>query len=101
MLKEINARIINKHATEEQWDVSSLVPFDGELIIYDEDASYGYKRIKIGDGKTSPKMLPFMVTDAFIDYNQLKFDTTEIVIGTSINTSAILGQSILGQMILR
>ena len=33
-----------------------------------------------------------------IDYTQLAFDTTEIVVGT--NTASVLGQAILGQMVL-
>lgn len=33
-----------------------------------------------------------------IDYTQLAFDTTEIVVGT--NTTSVLGQAILGQMVL-
>ena len=34
-----------------------------------------------------------------IDYNALAFDTTEIVIG-STNTTSVLGQAILGQLVL-
>ena len=38
-----------------------------------------------------------------IDYDALAFDTTEIVVGTSnptINTTSVLGQAILGQLVL-
>ena len=34
-----------------------------------------------------------------VDYNELAFDTTEIVINTT-NTTSVLGQAILGQMVL-
>ena len=33
---------------------------DGEIIIYDVDANYSYKRLKIGDGKTNVNQLPFL-----------------------------------------
>ena len=35
-----------------------------------------------------------------IDYNDLAFDTTEIVVNMSSSTTSVLGQAILGQMIL-
>lgn len=37
-----------------------------------------------------------------IDYeNTLAFDTSEIVIDVGVNTTSVLGQAILGQMLLR
>jgi hypothetical protein len=33
---------------------------DGEIIIYDADANYSYKRVKIGDGSTNVANLPFI-----------------------------------------
>ena len=35
-----------------------------------------------------------------IDYSALAFDTTEIVVNPTINTTSVLGQAILGQMVL-
>lgn len=35
-----------------------------------------------------------------IDYDLLAFDTSEIVVGKSSSTSSVLGQAILGQMVL-
>jgi hypothetical protein len=35
-----------------------------------------------------------------IDYNELAFDTTEIVVNSTTNTTSVLGQAILGQMVL-
>lgn len=35
-----------------------------------------------------------------IDYSELSFDTTEIVFGQTTNTTSVLGQAILGQLVL-
>ena len=35
-----------------------------------------------------------------IDYSALAFDTTEIVVDTTTNTTSVLGQAILGQLVL-
>ncbi len=37
-----------------------------------------------------------------IDYSELAFDTTEIIINTNptINTTSVLGQAVLGQLVL-
>lgn len=60
MTENVNARIINKHDTENNWNKAvSLIPKLGELIIYDKDENYDYARIKIGDGVTSVILLPF------------------------------------------
>lgn len=82
--KTIKGRIINKHGTEESWILSvytdltkttlrdnPFIPFNGELIIYDPDSIYTYRRIKIGDGKTYVTDLPF-ATDPY----QAKTDDT-------------------------
>jgi hypothetical protein len=39
-----------------------FIPLDGELIIYDPDNVYAYKRFKFGDGKTIVDVLPFSLT---------------------------------------
>lgn len=82
---------------------------------------YLYERLKIGDGITAVCDLPFMdeilniasanvfhqgtslasLVESYllnINYDSLAFDTSEIVFNTS--TSSVLGQAILGQMIL-
>ena len=59
----INSRIVNKHETEANWLKSSLIPKQGELIVYDIDENYDFERIKIGDGTQNVNSLPF-VTDA-------------------------------------
>ena len=57
--KRINSRVILKHATEEDWGKSSLIPLVGEVIIYDADLTHSYLRYKRGDGVTVAKNLPF------------------------------------------
>lgn len=84
---------------------------------------YTYERIKLGDGVTAINELPFitehvtllssqiihgdyllsnLINDYLlnVDYNLLAFDTSEIVINNTTNNTSILGQAILGQMIL-
>lgn len=114
----IKGRVQNKHGTEAYWteqgtSVNPFTPLDGELIIYDIDASHAYKRYKIGDGVTPVHNLPFIGLYAehvyvsenersatvkaalqdlqnmilHINYKEaLEFDTSEIVIrGELIN----------------
>lgn len=61
--KTIKTRIIQKHATQAEWDKSTLVPKTGEAIIYDKDSTHPFARVKIGDGSTMAKNLPF-ITDS-------------------------------------
>lgn len=74
MAKTLNARIITKHDTEANWDkATSFKPKLGEIIIYETPSNtipneYDWtsiSRIKIGDGETSIKGLPF-ITDAYV-----------------------------------
>lgn len=76
-VKVLTSRVVNKHATEAQWNLSSLVPMQGELIIYDIDSNYTYERFKIGDGIHSVNELPFAteiledaILDSVADWNQ-------------------------------
>ncbi len=60
---QINTRIINKHATEAEWnEATNFVPLKGELIIYDPDEDHDYFRCKIGTGDKNKNVneLPFM-----------------------------------------
>ena len=57
--KTIYGRIEHKHDTEADWKKSSLIPLQGEIIVYDKDSTYNYERFKIGDGNTSVNELPF------------------------------------------
>ena len=69
--KNLNARIVHKHDLEINWEkATNFIPKQGEFIIYDEDSSHSYKRIKIGNGTTTVINLPFTVatiTNAEID----------------------------------
>lgn len=120
--KMMNARIQQKHDIEANWKQAvNFIPKAGEIIIYDPDDFHTYHRLKIGDGETPVNGLPFIdesivlpsnkvthgdhllsnIINTYIlsvDYSALAFDTTEIVVGS--NTSSILGQAILGQMVL-
>ena len=57
MAKKLTTRIINKHDVQANWDkdVVTFVPEQGEIIVYDADASFSYERMKIGDGVHVPK----------------------------------------------
>lgn len=58
--KNLNARIVHKHDTEENWlKAINFIPRQGEIIVYDIDDNYDYERFKIGDGQTLVDDLPF------------------------------------------
>ena len=72
--KTFNTRIIHKHDTEASWvKKTTFVPKQGEIIVYDIDASHNYERLKIGDGKTAINSLPF-VDGALRDYVDTELD---------------------------
>ena len=116
--KIIDSRIQHKHDIAVNWDkATNFIPKVGEIIIYDPDENYNYSRIKIGDGIRVVNDLEFLLDTQYIlhdsnnlsqllesyilniDYDALlAFNTSEIVFDT--NNSSILGQAILGQMIL-
>ena len=61
--KNINARIIHKHDTEANWNLATnFTPKQGEIIVYDVDATHAYERFKIGDGVTNVISLPFVTS---------------------------------------
>lgn len=124
--KRLNARLIQKHDVEANWITASnngFVPLNGEIIFYDKDENYDYVRMKIGDGTTLVNELPFIDESIIIDSTKvthgdnllsniletyilnidyetlLAFDTSEIVTGAT-STTSVLGQAILGQMVL-
>ena len=55
-MKTINTRIQMKRDTSENWNKVIIPPLEGELLIYLDGSG---NNIKIGDGKTLPKDLPF------------------------------------------
>lgn len=63
--KEFKSRIVHKHDTEANFlKATNFVPQQGEIIIYDIDATHTQERMKIGDGKTNVNALPFVASDA-------------------------------------
>lgn len=65
----MRARLSQLHRTESEWDrLSNFTPFFGELVIFDPDEQHPFARIKIGDGKTLLKELPFCVDSIISDY---------------------------------
>lgn len=77
--KALRARMIQKHEYEADWNNAvNFIPLESEIIIYDAEADqngnllegaklpdgrttpYTYARIKIGDGNTKVKDLPFI-----------------------------------------
>jgi hypothetical protein len=59
-IKKVETRIQHKRGTEDYWKGhTGFIPLQGELIVYDIDASYSYERFKIGDGTSTIEDLPF------------------------------------------
>ena len=78
MEKILNTRIINKHDIEAKWlEAANFIPKQGELIVYDIDATHDYERIKIGDGITPAKDLPFI-------YEPVTIEDIEEICGANI-----------------
>lgn len=123
--KKTIGRIGHKHDIEANWKAAvGFVPLNGELIIYDPDDTYKYKRFKFGDGVTNVNDLPFFgdhILDKLLGKADLFMGTKEqydaafdagliangsfVVIIDDENaetaaTTAKLGLAKLGQMIL-
>ena len=117
--KNMNARIQHKHDIEANWNKAlNFIPKIGEIIVYDIDDNYNYSRFKIGDGVRVVNDLEFLLDTQYILHNSntlsqlleqhilnidydtiLAFNTSEIVFG-NVSTTSVLGQAILGQLIL-
>lgn len=74
--KKINTRIINKHATAAEWKKveSAFNPLQGEVIIFDTDASETAPRIKVGTGSTL-ESLPF-IQEGMVDNSSIICNST-------------------------
>lgn len=59
--KELNARIIHKRDTAENWSANNPVLLNGEFVIVDTDD--GKTRLKIGDGTNDYNSLSFVDDD--------------------------------------
>lgn len=80
----IFTRIQNKHDSQQNWDSSTFIPQQGELIVYDSDNSQSAPKIKVGDGVRTASELPF-TTSIFIQSAQ---PTNASVYSIWIDTSA-------------
>lgn len=69
------ARISLLHKTEAEWNkLSSFIPEEGELVLYDPDENYDYVRVKVGDGVHELSTLGFFVEAAAeAVFNKLTF----------------------------
>ena len=61
--KKYNIKAIPFHGTAAEWESNDYIPKDGEIVVYDIDENYAYKRIKIGDGENTVAVLPFLDED--------------------------------------
>ena len=57
--KRAKGKVIHKHETAANWELSSYVPDIGEVVFYDPDENYNYTRQKNGDGINKVHDLPF------------------------------------------
>ena len=98
--KKYNIKSVPFHGTEAEWENNNYIPKDGEIIIYDIDENYDYKRIKIGNGVDNVSSLPFN-EDAILDnvafINESDNENVEVSEGggTSIDVTAEVGQTIV------
>lgn len=79
----MKARISQLYKTEKEWNaLSTFIPIKGELVVFGPDENHNYARLKIGDGNTTLKELPFIV-DKVIDEFKETYDK-EIIDGGRI-----------------
>ena len=77
--KTIKSRIVHKHDSETNWNrATNFVPKQGELIVYDTDTNHSYARVKIGDGTTNVRSLPFFDID--VDSTTLNSRIKEVLV---------------------
>ena len=71
MSKEINARVLLKYDTAENWAKATFTPQRGERLIYAPEGNTPV-RYKIGDGTTPIGTLPFVATAGADGYTPVK-----------------------------
>ena len=82
----MKARVSNLYKTEAEWNDIDFTPYAGELVVYAPDyKEYSYARIKIGDGKTQLKLLPFLAEAAIRD-KLLEYDMAAVADAGSITS---------------
>jgi hypothetical protein len=75
----MKARISQLHKTESEWNrLADFIPEAGEFIVFDLDDNHDYARLKVGNGKTKLKDLPFFI-DSAIDHHITKRRYDEVI----------------------
>ena len=103
--KRVKGKAIPKHETEADWLQSAYIPEQGEIVVYDADATHTKARQKIGDGIKTVKDLPFSgvdleeaqdlivprmrLTDPFVDHDRTYYIKGQV--NTSITPAKIEG----------
>lgn len=65
----MRARVGQLHKKEAEWaKLVKFIPLQGEVVVFDPDTKHPYARVKIGDGSTYLKDLPFFIDSAITDY---------------------------------
>jgi hypothetical protein len=98
--KQIKGKIIFKHQTASEWNLSSYVPDEGERILYDPDVTHNYVREKFGDGERMVKDLPFVrptyecALEAGYEgtETQFKIDFLKALTGSGSDVSMYIGE---------
>ena len=85
MKPDMKARLSLLHKTEAEWNaLTGFIPFAGEVIIFDPDRAHDYARLKLGDGKTLLKDLPFFI-DSSINMYMAANRLSEVIDGGRIS----------------
>ena len=75
----MKARVSQLHKSESAWNLlPTFIPMQGEFIIFDADEKCPYVRLKVGDGETTLKDLPFFI-DSTISAHWAAHRTNEII----------------------
>jgi hypothetical protein len=65
----MKARVSQLCKTEAEWSrLPDFVPLQGEVIVFSQDNKHKYARLKIGDGSTPLRNLPFFIDSSINDY---------------------------------
>lgn len=92
--KTFNSRTIHKHDIEANWAKATFIPNQGEIIVYDIDASHEYERFKIGDGVRDINTLPFAngVSQTYVDTEISTLSDDINTVGSLVGDTAVSEQ---------
>lgn len=74
----VKARIRLKNDTEANWNKANFIPLKGEVIIYSVDDTHPFSRIKVGDGETLVKELPFIDAQTINGFSPEELSPTKL-----------------------